>query len=103
MCPASMAHASERRRKLALVFGFVAASAACELSAALLRQSSAVIIATISAVYRLVKKPLDLRVLRHSLQGVAIIDALAFERKVEQLHGGRDASYGESLKSGNPY
>ena len=78
MCPASVAHASERRRKLALVFGSVAASAACKLSAALLRQSSAVIIATISTVYRLVEKPLDLRVLRHSLQGLAIIDALAF-------------------------
>jgi len=55
MCPARVAHASERRRKLALVFGSVAASAACKLSAALLQQSSAVIIATISIVYRLVE------------------------------------------------
>ena len=55
MCPASVTHASERRRKLALVVGSVAASATCKLSAALLRQSSAVIIATISIVYRLVE------------------------------------------------
>ena len=44
ICRASVAHASERRRKLAPVFGSVAASAAPKCSAAFPRQFSAVII-----------------------------------------------------------
>jgi hypothetical protein len=86
MCPASVAHASERRRKLVLVFGSMAASAACKLSAALLRHSSAVIIATISLIYRLVEN--------HSISDFCVtlpqrrgmIDPLAFERKADQNH-----------------